>query len=285
MTTNINDVRKALSSDFDNLAGCLLPMGYAHTVPWSNEEDYLNNLYFATQWSKQLSSKLVLSTPKSNYSLRIDCEKVHKRILVEFPFKRKLQSCEIGDILIVSKYVDPHGILSRNVCFIQVKVSDKKKRFDVWKIDEKQLYFYSKWPIINNCYTGRGSNRHILLKNLKISHRNRLFSSYLLLGRSRHPGLSYGPYPWITGTDLVATASNRNGKMQGPLEVAFLYHLIQLIFQVNGERDISKYKSNNSNLTQLVNRLLKYVNLNDPPEGEGRPFVAITLTLKIPEAQ
>jgi len=130
MIPNINDVREALSSDFDNLAVCLLPMGYAHTIPWSNEEDYLNNLYSTAQCSKHLSNKLFLSKPKSNYSLRIDCEKVHKKILVEFSFKRKLQSCEIGDILIVSKYVDPYGILSRNVCFIQVKASDKNKRFD-----------------------------------------------------------------------------------------------------------------------------------------------------------
>lgn len=284
MNANINDVRKTLSSNFDNLAGCLLPMGYAHIFQWSDEEDYLNNLYHAAQWSKQLSSRLALSTPKPSYSLRIDCEKVHKKILVEFPFKRKLQSCEIGDILVVSKYVDPHGILSRSVCFIQVKVSDKKKRYDVWRIDEKQLYFYSKWPIIKNCYTGRGSNRHFLLKNLKISYKNRLFSPYLLLGRNHHYGLSNGSYPWITGTDLVAAASDRTGKMQGPLEVAFLYHLIQLIFQVNGEMDISNYKTRNSNLTHLTNSLLKYVNLHDPPEGEGKPFVTITLTMKIPEA-
>jgi len=286
MQGGIDDVRNALSANINRVAYCLLPMAYAHTLPWGKEEDYLNNLYSAINTSASLASSLPLSTAQSNYLLRIEGAKVHKTIWVDFLVRGKRQSCDIGDILVISKYVDPQGILSRNICFLQVKVSNKNKRFDTWKIDRKQLQFYLRWPTVQSCYTGRALTQHLLLQNLRVSHKNRLFSPYLLLGRNWQPGLLCGPSPWITGTDLVAAASHASGKMQGPLELPFLTHLIQLLFQTTGERDFLRYKSKNANLTQLGDTLLQYVNLNDPPEGEGKPFLVMTLTIKkVPEPQ
>jgi len=280
MSSPINNARKALSLNFDNLVECLVPMGYSHIAHWNNEEDYLNILYHRAQSSTHLFKNLVFATSRSQYAIRINCEKVHKKIKVKFPSKQKFKPCEIGDIFLVSKYVDPKGIMSRNVSFIQVKVSNKRRRTDVWKIAENQLFFYKNWPTILDCYAGVGKNKKSIIKNLKITHANRLFSPYMLLGRNCHPGLSCGPYPWITGTDLVSIALEKDGKMRGPLEVAFLYFLVQLIFQVNGERDIQDYQDYNLNLKALTDGLLRYMHINDPPKGEGKPFVVITFTIK-----
>jgi len=254
-------------------------MAFAHIMPWSEEEDFLDNLNAATKTSAGLASNLLLTTTRSKYSLMFDGAKVHKRIWVDFVLKQELQTCEIGDVLIVSKYVDPHGTLSRNVCFLQVKASDKKKKYCNWKIDRKQLDFYMKWPTIQSCYTGLAF-RNVLLQNLTLRHKNRLFSPYLLVGRNWQGGPFRGLSSWITGPDLVAAATQASGKMEGPLELTFLSYLIQLIFQTTGEKDIYNYKSKNKNLTQLVNALLQYVKLHDPPKGEERPFLVVTMTVK-----
>jgi hypothetical protein len=276
----LNDFRKALSTNFVDAVFCLLPMAYAHIAPWNKEEEYLNKFSSAIRTATILASKLPLSTTNYRYSLGIDGKKVHKTIWVDFLQKRKRQSCEIGDILIVSKYVDSCGILSRSICFLQVKASNRKKRIDTWKIDRNQVDFYLRWPTIQNCYTGRAVHKHVLLQNLNVCHTNKFFSPYLLLGRNWQPSLLFGPSPWITSVDLVATASHDSGKMQGPLEIPLLSYLIQLLFQTTGERDISNHKTKNANLRQLTDAIFKYVNLNDPPEGEGRPFLVMTFTVK-----
>ncbi|MBK5133321.1 hypothetical protein JJE00_02710, partial [Candidatus Bathyarchaeota archaeon] len=54
-----------------------------------------------------------------------------------------------------------------------------------------------------------------------------------------------------------------------PLEIAFLHHLIQMLFHVNGEIYISNNKSLNPDLKTLVDGILQYVNIYDPPEGDG----------------
>lgn len=282
VTTNarIDDVRLALSANFDNVVRCLLPMVYADQWSWTKEEEFLNNFASAAKMSAAIAQDLLLSTAKSKYSLAIFSEKVHKRVWVDFLQHHRLRSCEIGDILIVSKYVESRSILSRNVCFLQVKASDKSKRPDTWKIDRSQLNLYVNWPTIQNCYIGHGLTKTALSQNVKINHRNRLFSPYLLIGRNWQPGLRWGPSSWITGPDLVATASQANRKMSGPLELPLLFYLIQMLFQATGERDMVSNKVKNANLKRLVDSLLRYVNLNDPPKGEGRPFVVLTLAVK-----
>ena len=279
MKEGIIEIRNALSTRFNEVVFCLLPMSFAYNMPWSKEEEFLENLYEAVRTSAGLASNLLLKTKKSTYSLIFDGAKMHKRIWVDFVLKRKLQTCEIGDVLIISKYVDPHGVLSRNVCFLQVKASDKKRRSITWKIDKKQLDFYMKWPRIQTCYTGRAF-KNVLLQNLRLSHKNRLFSPYLLVKRNWQGGRLCGVSSWITGPDLVTAASKTTGKMKGPLELSFLSYLIQLLFQTTGEKDIYNYKSKNKNLTRVVSALLQYVKLHDPPEGEGRPFLVVTLTVK-----
>lgn len=280
MKVRINDVREALSTDFDKVVYCLLPLAFAHNVPWSKEEDFLNNLNTAVKTSANLASGLFPSTPQGKYSLRIEGAKVHKRIWVDFLLRGRHQSCEIGDLMLISKYVARAGTVSRSICFLQVKAPDMAKRFDFWKIDRKQLSFYLRWPTINNCHVGLGSTKNVLLQNLKVEHRNRLFSPYLLVGRNWQPSPFSGPSSWITGPDLVAGATYKKQKMHGPLELPFLFHLIQLLFQTTGEKDILNYRTKNANLKRLVDTLLQYVNLNDPPEGEGRPFLVVTLTVK-----
>jgi hypothetical protein len=255
-------------------------MAYANQMPWTKEEEFLNNFNAAVKTSAALAGGLLLSSAQSKYSLRVIGEKVHKRIWVDFLLRHKLRSCEIGDILIVSKYIESNRTISRSVCFLQVKASDKIKRLDTWKIDRKQLNLYVRWPSIQICYTGRGLAKNVLSRNLKVDHKNRLFSPYLLVGRNWQPSLFCGPSSWITGPDLIAAASQANGKMHGPLELPFLFYLIQMLFQTTGERDVLNNKVKNANLKCLVDSLLQYVNLNDPPEGEGRPFLVITLTVK-----
>lgn len=283
MSHRIDDIRNALSANFGIVARSLFSIAHAHHITWDKEEDYLNNLYNAVN-SSGLPNGVPVSTPRANYDLRIEAQKIHKTVWVDFLLNRTLQTCEIGDILLVAKYRDPQGILSRCSCFIQAKVSEKSRALDAWKIDKKQLYFYTKWPTIQKCYLRYGKvQRSLLQQPLRICYRNRLFSPYLLLGRTWQPNLLCGPLPWITGTDLVAAASKRRSKISAPLETPFLFHLVQMLFQTTGERDFINYKSKNRNVTLLVDTLLNYVQLNDPPEGEEKPFLVILLTVKSKE--
>lgn len=240
-------------------------------------KDFLNNFYSAAQKSAQLASKLLFSKKQLKYSVRIESKKLHDTVWVDF---RGTKPCEIGDILIVSKYIEPASILSRRVCFIQIKAANKRGPPNKWTIDKNQLHFYLRWPTIQSCYVGPKFNNNIMLQNKRIIYRNRLFSPYLLLRRNWHPCIPCNPPPWITGTDLVAAASRRGKTIRGPLELSFLSHLIRLLFQTTGERDILNNKPRNANLKQLIDNLLQYVKLNDPPEGEGRPFVVVNLTVK-----
>lgn len=282
MTSSVDDVRNALSANFGIVAHSLLQIACADQKTWDGEEDYLNNLHDTIN-SSGLPRGVPISTPRSTYHLRIEAQKIHKTVWVDFPSNSTLQPCEIGDILLVAKYRVPQRILSRCVSFIQVKVSEKNRVLDSWKIDRNQLKFYLKWPTIKTCYVGQGPSKNVLLTNVKIHHKHRLFSPYLLLGRRWQPDLYCGPLPWITGTDLVAAALKKRSKISAPLEIPFLHHLIQMLFQTTGERDFVNNRSQNPNVSLLVDTLLNYVQLNDPPEGEGKPFLVILLTVKSSE--
>ena len=283
MKSGVDDVRNALSANFGIVARSLFSIAHAHLMPWSKEEDYLNNFYSLIN-SSGLPNGVPISTPQSNYDLRVEAQKIHKTLWVDYSRNRTCKSCEIGDILLVAKYRDPKGVLSRCACLIQVKVSEKNRVFDAWKIDKTQLYLYSKWPTIQSCYVRYGRAHRLLLRYpLKIRNKNGLFSSYLFVGRTWQPHLLCGPSAWITNTALVAAALQTQKKFQNPLEIPLFTHLLQMLFQTSGERDIVNYKSTNANITTLVNSLLNYVNLNDPPKGEGKPFLVILLTLKTRE--
>jgi hypothetical protein len=159
----------------------------------ANEEDYLDNFYSLIN-SSRLPNGVPISTPRSKYDLRVEAHKVHKTVWVDYRRNQTSKSCEIGDILLVAKYIDPNGILSRCVCLIQVKVSEKNRVLDKWKIDKTQLYLYSKWPTLQSCYLRYWKTKQMLIANpLKICSRNRLFSPYLFLGRTWHPHLFCGP--------------------------------------------------------------------------------------------
>lgn len=132
---------------------------------------------------------------------------------------------------------------------------------------------YKNWPFIKCCYTRFGNRKYPLLQNFNVHHNDRFFSPYLLVMRE-------WTLSWVTSIDLICSACSKSHQIQGPLELQFMSLLIQLLFQTAGEQDISSYKSKNSNLTRLVDKILHHVKLNDPIEGEGRPFVVIKLTVK-----
>jgi hypothetical protein len=281
MIPAIDDVRNALSQNFGTIANSLFPISYAHYEKWSNEEQYLNNLYKAINASN-LAKGILIVTAQSSYSLTIECEKIHRTVWVDFLSNGISTRREIGDILLVAKYRDSQGILSRCSCFVQVKVSEKRLT-DAWKIEKKQLEFYSKWPLIQACYTQYFRRKFFFAKNLMVSYNNRLFSPYLLLGRTWNTDLLCGPSAWITGSDLISSASLFHDKIRGPLEIPFFNHLLQMLFQATGENDYLNYQSQNQNVSGLVNSLISYVHLNDPPEGKGKPFLVIALTVKSKE--
>ena len=278
MTSATDDIRSALADNFGIVTRALYSISFAHRATWNNEEDYLSNLYQAINTSG-LARGIPVTTPKSNYFLLVECEKIHKTIWVDFLSNGLRQRCEIGDILLVAKYRDPQGIVSRCSCFIQVKVA-RKRLIDSWEINKTQLDFYSNWPMIQACYVQYFKKKDVFSTNLKISPRNRLFSPYLLLGRTWNSNLLCGPSPWITGADLVSAASIQKNRIQAPLEVPFFTHLLQMLFQATGENDYVNYHSQNRGVSNLVDSLLNYVHLNDPPEGEGKPFLVILLTVK-----
>ena len=145
----------------------------------------------------------------------------------------------------------------------------------LWKLDGGHVIWASPAVVDGYVYVASDDTQVYCLDALtgeqvwRYRTKNALGSPYLLLSRKRHEFLSWGPYPWITRSDLVAVASQADGKMSGPLEIAFLHHLIQMLFHVNGEIDISNNKSLNPDLKTLVDGILQYVNIYDPPEGDG----------------
>jgi len=268
----VDDFRSVLSDNFGKVLDCLLPMAVASISKSGREEDYLENLRKAVAFSRNNAKSLTknLAGRAGCCSVEIDGAKTHKRVWVDF--QGTATPCEIGDVMIISKFMDSHRVASRHVAFLQAKV-DKKSKSQTWHIDPAQLKLYKYWPHIRSCYTRSGGQRHPLLQNFQINHSDRWFSSYLFVIRGC--ALSCA-----TSTDLVASACRKANTIHGPLELPFLSLLVQLLFQTAGEQDTSAYVQANSTLATLVDRILEHVELNDPIEGEGRPFIVIRLTVK-----
>jgi hypothetical protein len=215
-------------------------------------------------------------------SLKFEHAKMHKRIWVDYEELGQIKPCEIGDILVITKYLEPSGIVSRNVSLIQAKAQQKGAKSPQWHIDPVQSHLYANWPEIKECYVGRGVNRTQLFNNLSLQPRNRLFSPYLFVGIDTPFPMACcgGAYSWITGSDLVRLATRNSSQTYGPLELPFLSFLIEMFFQTTGERDIVHNRANNANVRKAIDAILDYVKLHDPPEGEGRPFIVMSFTFK-----
>lgn len=268
----LDDFRSVLSDNFGSILKCLAPMAFATVSRSGREDDYLERLRKAALSSRAQSRVLAKNlVGRFGYcSFEIDGAKTHKRIWVDFLGSSR--PCEIGDIMIVSKFVNSLGIFSRHTSLLQAKVDGKQKR-QTWHIESTQLSLYKNWPLIKCCYTRSGSRKYPLLQNFKVNHSDRLFSPYLLVMRGWAPS-------WVTSIDLISSACRKSNTIHGPLELPLLSLLVQLLFQTAGEQDILNNKPTNSNLTTLVDKILQHVNLNDPIEGEGRPFIVLKLTVR-----
>lgn len=285
MKKTIDGFREALSLNFDFILNCLSPLAIAQCLPWNKEEEYLENL---AEMAKLLKDRLDKSTTPQmigGCALRFDYAKMHKRIWVDHGLPGQEKTCEIGDVLITTKYLQPSRIVSRNASFLQVKAQEKGVRRRQWHIDAVQSNLYAHWPEIKECYIGRGVNRTSLFHQLNLQPKNRLFSPYVLIGSYKPFPMTCcdGAYSWVSGADLVSAAIKNRPQMYGPLELSFLSFLIQMVFQTCGERDIVDNRSENANVREAVDAILRYAELNDPPEGEGRPFIVMSFTLKAME--
>jgi hypothetical protein len=282
MVRTTEDFREILSLNFDFVLDCLSPLALAQCLPWNKEEEYLDNL---AEMAKLLKDRLDKSTRPQmvgGCSLRFDYAKMHKRIWVDYGMLGQEQTCEIGDVLVITKYLEPSRIVSRNASLLQVKVQQKGVRRRQWHIDRVQSNLYANWPEIKECYVGRSVNRTKLFHHLNLQPKNRLFSPFVFVGNDTPFPMACcgGSYSWVSGADLVSIATKNRSQMYGPLELSFLSFLIQMFFQTTGERDIVNNRSENANVRAAVNAILKYVKLNDPPDGEGRPFIVMSFTFK-----
>lgn len=269
---NVDDFRSILSENFEKVLDCLFPMATVGIPRSGREEDYLENLRTAATRSKDKAKSLAKNLRGSIgcCSFEIDGVKTHKGVWVDY--QGATTPCEIGDVMVVSKFVDSHGVLSRNVSFLQAKV-DEKTKSQTWDIDPTQLQLYKNWPLIRSCYTRSGHKQYPLLPDFQISHTDRWFSSYLLVIR----GCVFSS---VTSTDLIASACRKTNTIHGPLELPFLSLLVQLLFQTAGEQDTSTHVQVNATLATLVDKILKHVRRNDPIVGKGRPFIVIRLTVR-----
>lgn len=215
-------------------------------------------------------------------SLRFDYAKMHKRIWVDYRMLGQEKTCEIGDVLVITKYLAPSRIVSRNVSLLQVKAQQKGVGRRQWHIDHVQSNLYANWPKIKECYIGKGANRTSLFHRLNLQPKNRLFSPFVFVGDNTPFPMACcdGSYAWVSGADLVSTATKNGSHIHGPLELSFLSFLIQMFFQTTGELDIVNNRSKNANVRAAVDAILKYVEINDPPDGEGRPFIVMAFTFK-----
>jgi hypothetical protein len=274
--------REVLSLNSEFIIECLSPLALAQCLPWKNEEEYLNNVSSMAELLKSKLNASVIPQMIGGCSLKFEHAKMHKRIWVDYKILDQIKPCEIGDILIITKYLEPSGIVSRNVSLIQVKAQQRTAKHREWHIDPVQSHLYANWPEIKECYVGRSVNRTPLFNNLSLQPRNRLFSPYLFIGTEMPFPMACcgGAYSWVTGSDLVRIATRNSAQMRGPLELSFLSFLIQMFFQTTGERDIVDNKTDNANVRKAIDAILDYVKLHDPPEGEGRPFIVMSFTFK-----
>jgi len=165
VSVSIDGFRSVLSDNFCKILECLVPMAFAGVSRFKREDDYLESLAKAA-WSSRAKSRALSSNlvgRLGHCSFEIDGAKTHKGIWVDF--SGAPTPCEIGDIMIVSKFVDPQGVFSRNTSLLQVKVDEKKKR-GTWHIDPTQLMLYKNWPFIKCCYTRFGNRKYPLLQIL-----------------------------------------------------------------------------------------------------------------------
>jgi len=183
--SNIDDFRSVLSDNFKKIIRCLLPLALESISGAEREDAYLKRLSKAALSSRSKSRTLArnLVGRSGRCSFEIEGETTHKKIYVDFSGAPK--PCEIGDIMLVSKFVDYTGVLSRNISLLQAKVEEKKSPL-TWHITPPtQLMLYKNWPLIKCCYTGT-RHRNPLLKNFKLHPNNRWFSPYLLVMRKYH---------------------------------------------------------------------------------------------------
>lgn len=117
--SNIDDFRSILSDNFGRILKCLAPMAFAGITRLEREDDYLERLAKAALSSRALAKNLVGRFGRCSFE--IDGAKTHKRIWVDFLGTSR--PCEIGDIMIVSKFVDSLGVLSRKIWTVESLLS------------------------------------------------------------------------------------------------------------------------------------------------------------------
>ena len=278
----VDDIRSVLCENLEYIWLYLIyPIIAAVFLPWKKEEDLLENIYGGIQTSSKASLKLSNLRGKLGlYSLRLNGFKTHRKVYARFQSNSgKETGCELGDILILSKYIDLARLYSRMCCLLQLKV-EKKRRSGGWHIDKVQLELFSGWPMLKELYTVKP--KEILAKSLKIKPENRFFSSYLFAKRNRifafpHICPSFEAM-FVSGTDLVRAACLTSHSFHGPLEIPFSTALMQTLFQVSGEYDLLGHVVVNKSLNILVKKLIRHIGMNDPPAGEGRPLIALIFT-------
>lgn len=104
----------------------------------------------------------------------------HQRPMVQF--NRGHDTCELGDILIVHRHTDRHGLLMRNnALLLQAKVCDKSSH-EVPASERHQLRLYETWPTFTYVRTNRRLNGQRRNVRPKVRHNG---AQYLLIDGSK----------------------------------------------------------------------------------------------------
>jgi len=76
MNRSMDNFREILSKNFEDIIRCMFPLAFTCFLPWNREEDFLNNLGSAIDWSRNCSKNLPMFRMPGGYSFKVEGAKI-----------------------------------------------------------------------------------------------------------------------------------------------------------------------------------------------------------------
>lgn len=218
------------------------------------ETDFIDNLVKEIQVA-------VASLKTSGLPLYIRVAKTHQKPIVRFDNSR----CELADLLVVTKYRLPNGVVEKKSVLYQVKMA-KQAGSGMCDIDQTQLRLLRDWPPFQFGRQSKGG-----VRTYTVEPRGLEFGSYMLEPRNPNKGQYVYPNKNMYGT--VPTALTVNSEGPHSVDLGRLPYtrgdsqgiLSQILFEI-GEHHVDQ------EVSDLIDALYRHLNLSPDPHGEFEGF-------------